>query len=79
MYIAKMTSMLRAFGRATALIGFGAALLSPLAAEELSFDEGIFIDMPSGFAPGEGDDKTRFSYLSPDGEIEFDILIQKPG
>ncbi len=35
--------------------------------------------MLSGFAPGEGDGKTRFSYFSPDGEMELDILVQEPG
>jgi len=79
MYIAKMPSIRRTFGRAAVLLGLGAALLSPAAAEELTGEEGIVIDMPSGFAPGEGDDKTRFSYFSPDGEIELDILTQKPG
>jgi len=74
-----MRSVFRVFGRAAVLLGLGVALLSPAAAEELTSDAGIFIDMPSGFTPGEGDGKTRFSYFSPDGEVEFDILIQKPG
>ncbi len=74
-----MLAILRAFARATVFLGLGAVLLSPLPTEELSFAEGIFIDLPSGFAPGEGDGKARFSYFSPDGEIELDILIQKPG
>jgi hypothetical protein len=42
-------------------------------------DTGIFIDMPSGFTPGEGDGKARFSYLDPDGRMELDILIFEPG
>jgi hypothetical protein len=79
LYIAHMHPMLRAFGRAIVFLALGAALVSPVEAKELTSDDGVFIDMPSGFAPGEGDGKTRFSYFSPDGEIEFDILIQEPG
>jgi hypothetical protein len=74
-----MPSILRAFVRTAVLLGLGLALLSPAAAEELTSDAGIFLDMPAGFTPGEGDGNTRFSYFSPDGEMEFDILIQKPG
>jgi hypothetical protein len=74
-----MHPFLHAFGRATALCALGTALVLPVTAEERTSPEGIFIDLPSGFAPGEGDGKTRFSYLSPDGEIELDILTRKPG
>jgi hypothetical protein len=69
----------RAWLPAAALLLFGAALLPLLEAEELTTQEGAVIDMPAGFTPGEGDGRTRFSYFSPDGEVEFDILIQKPG
>ncbi|MCX7039648.1 MAG: hypothetical protein NT005_11030, partial [Spirochaetes bacterium] len=79
LYIVDMHPILRACGRAIVLLALGAALVSPVAAKELVSDDGIFIDMPSGFAPGEGDGKTRFSYFSPDGEVEFDILIHDPG
>jgi hypothetical protein len=58
------------------LLVFAAA--RPLAAEEIAA-EGLLIDLPSGFVPAEGDGQTRFSYLSPDGQIEFDLLIRKPG
>jgi hypothetical protein len=82
-YIMQMPPILRAFrvlrtvARALVLLALGAAV-RPVAAEELTA-EGIVIDLPAGFVPGEGDGKTRFSYLSPDGQIEFDILIRKPG
>ena len=71
--------VLRSFIRIAVLAGLGAALVSPVAAKELTSDDGIFIDMPSGFTPGEGDGKTRFSYLGPDEELELDILIVEPG
>jgi hypothetical protein len=48
------------------------------AAKELATGTGAFIDMPSGFTPGEGDGKTRFSYFAPDGGMELDILIFEP-
>jgi hypothetical protein len=67
----------RAWLPAAALLLFGAAILAP--AEELTTEGGAVIDMPSGFAAGEGDGRTRFSYFSPGGEVEFDILIQAPG
>ncbi len=35
--------------------------------------------MPSGFTPGDGDGKTRFSYFDPDGGMEYDILVFGPG
>ncbi len=78
LYIAKMHPLFRAWLRA-ALLLFGAAILPSVVAEELTTEEGIFIDMPSGFTPGEGDGRTRFPYFSPDGGIEFDILSQAPG
>jgi len=74
-----MHPFLHAFGRAAALFALGTALVLPVTAEERTSAEGIFIDLPSGFAPGEGDGKTRFSYFSPDGEIEFDLLTRKAG
>ena len=78
-YIAKMPRLFRAFVLAALLCCFGLALLASTSAEELTCDEGAIVDMPAGFAPGEGDGRTRFSYFSPDGEIEFDILIRNPG
>jgi hypothetical protein len=48
------------------------------AAKELATGTGAFIDMPSGFTPGEGDGKTRFSYFASDGGMELDILIFEP-
>jgi hypothetical protein len=79
LYIVYVHPILRALGRATILFALGTALVSPVAAKELTSDDGIFIDMPSGFSPGEGDGETRFSYFSPDEEMELDILIQEPG
>jgi hypothetical protein len=68
----------RAATRALFLLALGAAAAGPVAAEELAA-EGIVIDLPSGFVPAEGDRTTRFSYLSPDGQIQLDILIREPG
>lgn len=62
---------------AIAVICSAIAALSP--ARELTSDTGIYIDMPSGFTPGEGDGKTRFSYLDPDEGMELDVLIYDPG
>ena len=71
--------MFRALGFAAVLSCLALAALVRTAAEELTCDEGVVVDMPAGFTPGEGDGRTRFSYYSPDGEIEFDILIRNPG
>jgi hypothetical protein len=76
-YIARMPFLPRPFRPLAVLLAL-AAVLSPVAAEEFSCG-GLFIDMPSGFLPAEGDGKTQFSYFSPDGEIELDILIRSPG
>lgn len=78
-YIVHVHPMLRIPCRAALLVALAAGLASPVAAKELTTDDGIFIDMPSGFTPGEGNGKTRFSYFSPDGEMELDILIHEPG
>jgi hypothetical protein len=78
-YIVHVHPILRIPCRAALLVALAAALASPVAAKELTTDDGIFIDMPSGFTPGEGNGKTRFSYFSPDGEMEIDILIHEPG
>jgi hypothetical protein len=56
----------------------GVVLAAPLEARELSAEQGASIDMPSGFTPGEGDGRTRFSYFDPAGEMELDILIYEP-
>jgi hypothetical protein len=53
-------------------------LAAPLAAKELAAEQGASIDVPSGFTPGDGDGRTRFSYFDPAGEIELDILIYEP-
>ncbi len=71
--------MNRAFTRLCAVALIGMALASPAAARELTTDQGIVIDMPSGFVPGDGDGSTRFSYFSADGVVEFDILAYGPG
>ncbi len=52
-----------------------AAVAFAASAKELATGTGAFLDMPSGFTPGEGDGNTRFSYFDPDGAMEFDILI----
>jgi len=71
--------VLRVIARALFLLPvLGAAAALPLAAEELTA-EGLVIDLPSGFVPAEGDGKTRFSFLSPNGQVQFDILIREPG
>ena len=81
-YIVQMPPLLRvvhrAVARALVLLALGAAAPGPVAAEELTA-EGIVVDLPSGFVPAEGDRTTRFSYLSPDGQIQFDILLREPG
>jgi hypothetical protein len=64
--------------RGRAVLIFIAALATPLAAKELAAEQGASIDMPSGFTPGEGDGRTRFSYVDPAGEMELDILIYEP-
>jgi hypothetical protein len=48
-------------------------------AKQLGSDFGFFVDMPSGFVPGEGDGKTRFSYSDPNGGMEFDIRVYQAG
>jgi hypothetical protein len=60
------------------LVAALAAPLAPLAAKELAAEQGASIDMPSGFTPGDGDGRTRFSYLDPAGEMELDILVYEP-
>jgi hypothetical protein len=50
------------------------ALPALAAAEELWSEEGYFLDIPEGFSFSEGDGKSRFAFLSPDGELEFDLL-----
>lgn len=48
-------------------------------AKQLGSEFGFFVDMPSGFVPGEGDGKTRFSYSDPNGGMEFDIRVYQAG
>jgi hypothetical protein len=64
--------------RLAALVLVGAALAAPLGAKELATGKGASIDMPSGFAAGDGDGSTRFSYFDPVGEMELDILVYEP-
>ncbi|MBN1834441.1 MAG: hypothetical protein JW820_01255 [Spirochaetales bacterium] len=60
----------------------GAVLWAAAAAHAPCLDvtspAGFSIDLPSGFAAGEGDQKTRFSYLAPDGRMELAVLIYEP-
>jgi hypothetical protein len=67
------------FVRAAVLAAFAAAAAFPLSAEELATGTGAFFDLPSGFTPGDGDGKTRFSFFDPDNGMEFDIRIFEPG
>ncbi len=64
--------------RLAAFALLGIVLVAPLAAKELATGQGASIDMPSGFAPGEGDGRTRFAYFDPVGEMELDILVYEP-
>jgi hypothetical protein len=61
--------------RAACLAVLVTAAVLPACARELATGTGAFLDMPSGFSPGDGDGETRFSYFDPDGGMEFDILI----
>jgi hypothetical protein len=65
--------------RAAALALLLVGMASPVAAKELISETGAVIDMPSGFTPGEGDGKTRFSYFDANGDMEYDIMIFAPG
>jgi hypothetical protein len=67
------------FVRVAVFALFTTMLASPLAAKELASDTGAFVDMPSGFTPGEGDGKTRFAYFDSNVGMEFDIMIFEPG
>ena len=69
-----MTSRLRCIVAAAV---FCAALASPAPALEVSV-AGAFLDLPSGFTAGEGDGKTRLSYLAPDGGLELAVLVFGP-
>lgn len=51
----------------------------PASADILWSDMGFFVDMPEGFYLANGDGKTRFAFLSPDGGMEFDIISYDPG
>jgi hypothetical protein len=79
-YIANVNHRrLRPALRLASLAAFALALASPVAAKELATGTGAFIDMPSGFSPGEGDGESRFSYFDPEEAVELDILIFEPG
>jgi hypothetical protein len=60
------------------LVLFATILVFPVGAKELASGTGAFIDLPSGFTPGDGDGKTRFSYFDSDEGMELDILIFAP-
>ena len=62
---------------AAALVAIPAAI--PLAADELHSDWGFFIDLPEGFTYEDGDGSTRFSFLSPDGGLQLDLLVYDAG
>jgi len=70
---------LRIFLCIAILAVFITVLVSPVAAKELAADTGASIDMPSGFTPGDGDGKTRFSYFDTNEGMELDVLIFEPG
>jgi hypothetical protein len=65
--------------RVALLALFITVLVSPVAARELTTDTGAFVDVPSGFTPGEGDGRTRASFFDANEGMEFDILIFEPG
>jgi hypothetical protein len=71
-------SRVKARQRNLALLALCVALAAPLAAKELAAEQGASIDMPSGFIPGDGDGRTRFSYFDPAGEMELDIIVYEP-
>ena len=71
--------LFRSFLRIAVFALFITILASPLAAKELATGTGAFIDLPSGFTPGDGDGKTRFAYFDSAGSMELDILIFEPG
>ena len=58
---------------------FVAVLVSPVAAKEIAIGDGVIVDMPSGFTPGDGEGKFRHAYLDANKGMEFDILIFEPG
>jgi hypothetical protein len=60
-------------------MAFAVVLVSPAVARELVSGTGAVFDLPSGFTPGEGDGKTRFSFFDPDKGMELDIQIFEPG
>lgn len=47
----------------------------PAFAEQLWSDSGFYIDMPEGFALVDGDQKTRFAFMSPDDGMEVDVFV----
>jgi hypothetical protein len=73
------TVIVRIAAIAAFLAAYFAATPARTPAKELTSDPGIFIDMPAGFTPGEGDGETRFTYFDPDGHMELDILIFEAG
>jgi len=76
-------SIFRSPGRfaLVALVLLALCLLAPgsACAKQLGSDFGFIVDMPSGFIPGEGDGKTKFSYADPNEGMEFDIRVYEPG
>lgn len=73
----------RPFGRpallALALLAYGLVAPAGACAKQLGSDFGFFVDMPSGFVPGPGDGKTKFSYADPNDGMEFDIRVYEAG
>ena len=47
----------------------------PAVARELAVGQQASIDLPSGFTPGAGDGRTRFSYFGPAETVEVAILL----
>jgi hypothetical protein len=55
------------------------ALAGPCAAHEVDSGAGFFVDLPAGFAAGESDGLTGFSYVDPQQRMEFAVRVYAPG
>lgn len=66
---------------AAGLLVVSAALVAPLpaAAEVIGSERGFSVDLPEGFSYADGDGKNRFSFVDPNGGMEFDIFVYDPG
>jgi hypothetical protein len=75
-----MTRAISPFARRLTACALALLLASSLvSAEELKSKLGFHIDMPSGFQLSGGDGSTRFSFVDPDGMMEYDIFAYDGG